>query len=471
MKNEQPKTRSSFTGSIGFVLAAAGSAVGLGNIWRFPYIAAKDGGGLFVLCYLILLLTFGFALLLSEVAIGRKTRKGPLDAYREIHPKFGFLGWLATIVPLIIFPYYCVIGGWVTKYGAEYITGARNINAENAGDFFSGFITAPWAPIVFFLIFIGVTALVVFLGVEKGIEKVSKVLMPALLVLIIGIAVFALTLSHEDNGTVRTAWQGLKILLIPDFSAIQSFGDVISIIMDAAAQLFYSVSIAMGIMVAYGSYMPKESNVVKSVGQIELFDTAVAILAGIIIIPSVFVFQGAEGLSASGPSLMFISLPKVFDQMGVIGIIVGALFFLLVFFAALTSSISLMEAIVASIMDRFKLNRKKASLIALVLSLILGLIVCLGYNALYFEYTLPNGAVAQILDIFDYISNNLMMPIVALLTSILIGWVVKTKVVLDEVQNGLTGKFYRKGLYNVVLRYVCPVILVVILLQAFGLFK
>ena len=471
MQNESKK-RSSFTGSIGFVLAAAGSAVGLGNLWRFPYVAAKDGGGLFVLVYLALMLTFGFALLLTEVAIGRKTRKGPLDAYSQLHPKFGFLGWIATIVPMIIFPYYCVIGGWVTKYGFEYITGARHITGANAGDFFTGFITAQWAPIIFFLIFIGITAVVVFMGVEKGIEKVSKVLMPALLVLIIGIAIFSLTLSNTaEDGTVRTAWQGLKIFLIPDFSVIHSFGDILSVIMDAAAQLFYSVSIAMGIMVAYGSYMPKDSNMVKSVSQIELFDTAVAVLAGVIIIPSVFVFQGQEALGASGPSLMFISLPKVFDQMGIVGIFVAALFFILVFFAALTSAISLMEAVVASVMDRFNMNRRKASVITLIGALILGLIVCLGYNLFYFEYTLPNGAVAQILDIFDYVSNNLLMPIVALSTCILVGWICKTKVVLLEVKKGMVGKFRREGLYNIVLRFVCPIILIAILLQAFGIFN
>ncbi len=466
------KKRGSFTSNLGFILAAAGSAVGLGNLWRFPYLAAKNGGGLFLLVYVILALTFGFALMTTEIAIGRKTGVGPLLAYGKMNKKFGFLGWIATAVPLIIFPYYCVIGGWVTKYAFTYASGsAGGIYSAGAKNFFNGFITADIAPIIWLLAFMGITAVIVLLGVEKGIEKASKIMMPALFIIIIGIAIFSLTLKHTDSsGVTRTALQGLKIYLIPDFSGL-TVGKFFRLLLDATGQLFYSMSLAMGIMIAYGSYSGKNDNLVTSVNRIEIFDTAVALLAGLIVIPTVFAFSGTEGLQASGPSLMFISLPDIFEQMGFIGHIIGALFFVLVFFAALTSSISIMEAIVSSIMDRFSVNRKKATALILAFGVIVGITVCLGYNLLYFEYKLPNGATGQILDILDYISNSLMLPVVALLTCLLV-WICKPKTITDEIEIGLDGKkFARKKLYNIMIKYVAPVLLVLILLQSFNMFK
>lgn len=460
----EKKKRGSFTGSIGFVLAAAGSAVGLGNLWRFPYLAAKDGGGLFLVVYIILALTFGFTLMTTEIAIGRKTGHSSVKAYRDIDKRFSFLGPLSFIVPFIIFPYYCVIGGWVTKYTFEYFIGKGSLAV--ADGFFTDFITSFGAPIVFCAIFLGISAVVVFFGVEKGIEKFSKVLMPMLCVLIVGIAVFALTVKDAESG--RTALQGLKIYLIPDFTGM-TFGRFFGILLDAMGQLFYSMSLAMGIMITYGSYSRKDTNLVKSVNQIEIFDTSIAVIAGLIMIPAVYTFQGTEGLGAAGPSLLFISLPKVFDAMGFVGNFVGAAFFLLVLFAALTSSVSLMEAIVSMLMDKFGWSRKKSSVFVLVTSAALALVTCLGYNVLYFEYTLPNGAVAQLLDIFDYITNSLLMPVVALFTCILIGWVSGTKTITDEVK--LNGeKFSREKLYNVMVKYVAPVFLILILLSAFGIF-
>ncbi len=464
------KSRGSFTGNLGFILAAAGSAVGLGNLWRFPYLAAKDGGGLFVLIYVILSLTFGFSLLATEIAIGRKTQSAPLVAYKKIHPKFGFLGWIATLVPIIIFPYYCVIGGWVTKYAATYITDkASDIYTAGASEFFTGYITANVEPIVWFLVFMGLSAIVVVLGVEKGIENASKILMPSLLILVVAIAVYALTLKDEASG--RTALEGLKVYLIPDFTGITA-SKIFTILLDAIGQMFYSLSIAMGIMITYGSYVKKEDNLVKSVNRIEIFDTGVALIAGMIVIPSVFVFKGQEGLGASGPSLMFISLPQVFERMGKVGTVIGALFFVLVLFAALTSSISLLEAVASCLIDYFRMKRPLATLIAFLISLAIGLVVCFGYNIWYMELTLPNGAAGQqILDVLDYVSNSLMLPIVALITCVLIGWFAKPKCVIEELEIGLNGqKFRRRGLINVMLRYVAPVLLVVILLQAFNVF-
>ncbi|MCD8356081.1 MAG: sodium-dependent transporter [Clostridia bacterium] len=460
------KKRGSFSGQLGFIMAAAGSAVGLGNIWRFPYLAAKDGGGVFIVCYLILALTFGFALLTTEIAIGRKTKQSPLTAYKKIHPKWGGIGVLACLVPTIILPYYCSIGGWVFKYLSVYVTGQGAAAAQDG--YFTSYITSTPKPMIWMLIYFAVTAFVVICGVEKGIEKYSKILMPILVVLVIGISLFSLTLNHTDaDGVTRTGLQGLKVYLIPDFTGM-TLKQLMIVIMDAMGQLFFSISVAMGIMVTYGSYARKETNLMTSINQIEIFDTGIALLAGLMIIPAVFTFAGIDGMSA-GPGLIFVALPKVFSAMGGIGSIVGLVFFLIVSFAAVTSSVSVMEAIVSSIIDAFHLTRKKASVIVAIYTFIAGIIVCLGYNALYFEFALPNGTIGQILDIMDYLSNNIFMPLVAFLTCILIGWVVKPKVIIDEVTQGKY-KFQRKTLYTIMIKFVAPILLLILLLQSIGLF-
>ena len=457
--------RSSFSGSIGFVLAAAGSAVGLGNIWRFPYLAAKDGGGLFLVTYVVLALTFGFTLLTTEIAIGRKTAQSPLTAYGKLHKGWGWIGVLACAIPVIILPYYSAIGGWILKYLAAFITDAA---ATTADGYFTGFITSQWSPILWFMVFLLANTVIVYKGVNSGIERLSKILMPILLVLILGIAGFSLTLSHTDaSGVTRTGLQGLAIYVIPNLEGV-TFGKFISILMDAMGQLFYSISVAMGIMIAYGSYVKKETNLVKSVNQIEIFDTLVAFLAGMMIIPAVYTFMGTEGMAA-GPSLMFVSLPKVFAAMGGIGTVVGIAFFVMVAFAALPSSMSLMEAVLSSVMDKLHLERKAAVLAVAALTGVLGIIVCLGYNVLYFELTLPNGSVGQILDVMDYVSNYVFMPVVAIATCILVGWVVKPKTIIEEVTLGGV-KFGREKLYVVMVKFVTPVMLALLLLQSLGLF-
>lgn len=460
------KKRNSFTGSLGFVLAAAGSAVGLGNIWRFPYLAAKDGGGLFLVIYIILALTFGFTLLTTEISIGRMTKQSPLTAYSKIKKGWGFMGVLACLVPMIIMPYYCVIGGWIVKYLVAFLTG-DGVMASQDG-YFTNFITGDVQPILFTIIFLCITAFVVFRGVEKGIESFSKIIMPLLLVLVLAIAIFSVTMKFTDaEGVTRTGLEGLKIYLIPNFEGL-TVKQFFSVLLDAMGQLFFSLSVAMGIMVAYGSYVRDDANLVSSINQIEIFDTVVAILAGVMIIPAVFTFMGTEGMEASGPSLMFISLPKVFHAMGGVGIVIGCLFFAMVLFAAITSSVSIMEAIVASLMDKFHMSRIKAAVIETVIALVGGIIVCLGYNKLYFDITLPNGAHAQVLDVMDYISNNILMPIVAIGTCILIGWVAKPKTVIDEVEK--TGhKFGRKHLYIVMIKVIAPLLLVILFLKSLGL--
>lgn len=435
------KKRGSFSGGLGFVFAAAGSAVGLGNLWRFPYLAAQYGGGIFLLVYLILAVTFGFALLTAEIAIGRKTKLSPVLAYKKLNKKFSFLGYIATLVPIIIIPYYCVIGGWVTKYVTVY---AQGLVAPVAKDgYFSDFIGHPVAPLVFFLIFMLLSIAVIMLGVKKGIEKLSKFLMPLLIVLTIGIAIYALTLPN--------AMEGVKYYLIPDFSKFS-----ILTVAGAMSQLFYSMSIAMGIMVTYGSYTRDDVNLTKSVNRIEFFDTLVALLAGLTIIPAVYIFSGEEGLSSQGAGLMFMTLPKVFQQMPG-GNIIALLFFVLVFFAAITSSISVMEAIVSSLMDKFHLKRIPCCLIVIGICLLLGIPSSLG-NGLWANIKILG---MDFLTFFDYISNSILMPIVAFCTCILVGWVIKPKALTDEVtKNG--EKFGRKKLFNVMIKYVAPICLLFI---------
>ena len=466
---EKKHSRGSFTGSLGFVLAAAGSSVGLGNIWRFPYLAAKDGGGVFLLTYLILALTFGFTLLITEIAIGRKTGQSPLTAYGVIHKKMAWVGVFACLIPQLILPYYCSIGGWVLKYLAVYLTGQGGAAAVDG--YFGAFITAQWSPIFWFLLFMGLTTFFVYRGVDKGIEKLSRVVMPILLVMIMCIALFSLFLKYtDDSGATRTGIQGLMVYVVPNFSGM-TFKQFMVVLTDAMGQLFYSISVAMGIMIAYGSYVPKDTDLVKSVNRIELCDAFVAFLAGLMIIPAVFTFMGAEGMSASGPALMFKALPKVFEAMGgLVGGVVGVVFFLSVAFAAVTSSVSVMEAVVSSVIDQFGWKREKATLSVMAITLVVGVLVCLGYNTLYFELPLPNGTIAQILDVLDYISNYIMMPVVSIATCVFVGWVVKPKTVIEEVTlNG--NKFHREKVFLVMIKFVTPLLLSLLLLQALGLIR
>ena len=460
------KERNSFKGSIGFVLAAAGSAVGLGNIWRFPYLAAKDGGGLFLVIYIILALTFGFTLLTTEIAIGRKTKQSPLTAYSELKKGWKPLGIISCLVPVIILPYYVSIGGWVLKYFLLFLTGGGTTAAEDG--FFGGFITAEIEPIIMMAIFLLAVAIIIYKGVNKGIESSSRILMPILFLLVIGISIYSLTLSFTDSNQVtRTGLEGLWIYIVPNLKGL-TVKQFFTVLLDAMGQLFFSLSVAMSIMITYGSYVSDDANLVKSINQIEFFDTLVAVLAGVMIIPAVYVFMGTEGMSASGPSLMFVSIPKVFASMGTIGTFVGCLFFAMVLFAALTSAVSVMEAVVSSIMDQFRISRSTATLLEGIIALAGGIIVCLGYNVLYFEFKLPNGSVAQILDIMDYISNNALMPIVAISTCVLIGWIIKPKTIIDEVEKD-GQRMHRKRLYTVMIRFVAPVLLFILFLKSVGL--
>ncbi len=452
-ENTLVEKRGNFTGKIGFVLAAAGSAVGLGNIWRFPYLAAQYGGGIFLLVYIILALSFGFALMAAEILIGRKTGLSAIGAFKKLNKRFSFIGILASIVPIIILPYYCVIGGWVAKYIAVFATGKSHSAAD--GSYFVNFISSTWQTIGWFLIFLGLTAVIVLLGVEKGVERVSKIMMPLLVVMIIGVTAYILCQPG--------ALEGVKYYLIPDFSKFKA-----TTILAAMGQLFYSMSLAMGIMITYGSYMKKDVNAESAVHNIEIFDTGIAFLAGLMIVPAVTA-SGEE--MGKGPGLMFAVLPKVFDGMPG-GTIIGLVFFVLVFFAALTSSISLMETVVSIVKDKFKLNRTLSCVIVLAICLVLGVPSALSNG---------NGILAGVkliglgfLDFFDFISNSVLMPIVAFFTCVFIGYVLKPKTLIEEAE--LEGqKFKSKTLFSVVIRYIAPICIVLILgfsvLETLGVIK
>ena len=453
---EPTKKRSSFTSKIGFVLAAAGSAVGLGNIWRFPYLAAKYGGGIFLFTYIVLAITFGFVLMVAEIALGRKTGASAINAFKKLNKKWGFIGIICAIIPIIILPYYSVIGGWVGKYFITFISGS---GAAAAGDtYFNNFIASPWQPLLFFAVFITVTFVIVLLGVEKGVEKTSKFLMPALVLLTIGLTIYTLTMPGS--------WEGIKYYLLPDFKKFS-----IKTVLGALGQLFYSMSLAMGIMITYGSYMKKENKIESSVHQIEVFDTGIAILSGLMIVPAAFTFSGGSPETlGQGPGLMFVALPKVFESFGeVAGGILGALFFALVLFAALTSAISLMETVVSIVIDKFKLSRKKSCVIVYVGSLILGIPSSLGFGV----WSGASIGGMTILDMFDFLSNSILMPIAAMLTCIFIGYVINCKTLTDEIE--LNGRFKWKKFFNVMIKYVCPLciaaILITSILDACGVFN
>ena len=439
------KTKSGFSTRLGFVLAAAGSAVGLGNLWRFPYLAAKYGGGIFLLVYLILAVTFGFTLMLTEIAIGRKTGKSCIDAFGALNKKCSFIGYIVALVPIIIFPYYSVIGGWVTKFVTLFVSGK---GAEAASDeYFGGFIGQVGEPLFYLAIFIGITAIIIMFGVQKGIENVSKFLMPVLAVMTVGIGIYSLTLPGAMDGFIY--------YIKPNFDEFS-----IKTIVAAMGQLFYSMSLAMGIMITYGSYMSKKNNLEKSVRQIEIFDTGIAFMAGVMIIPAVFSFShGDPNMLEKGPTLMFVILPKVFNSMAG-GQIIGAAFFILVFLAALTSAVSLMETILSVLMDKFNIGRIPGCLLVLFASFLIAIPSSLGFG-IWGDITVFG---MSFLDFFDYISNNILMPVAGLLTCLFIGYIVKPKTVEEEIR--LSGPFKGKALYNVMVKYVAPVFMVVILVSS-----
>lgn len=450
---EQSK-RSSFSGRLGYVLATAGSAVGLGNIWRFPYLAAKYGGGIFLLVYLILAVTFGYSLMMSETTIGRMSRKSPVGAFAK-YSKGGFAkfgGWINALIPMIIMPYYCVIGGWVMKYLFEFIAG-KSLETVKDG-FFGGFITNLGSSESWFLIFSLLTMIVIIAGVEKGIERVSKILMPALVILAFIIMLFVCTRPG--------AGEGIRYVLMPSMKHFS-----IMTIVAALGQMFYSLSLAMGILYTYGSYMKRDVDIERSAYEVVLFDTVVAVLAALMIIPGVFAFSGGDkDVLSAGPSLLFVTLPKVLHSMAG-GTVVGIAFFILVLFAALTSSVSLAEAVTSTFEDELHLPRARAAAVSTLLIVVFGTFCNLGYS-IWSKFTILG---MQILDFMDFTSNTVMMPISALMTCLLIVKYLGFDKIAEEVR--ISSKFRHESMYRAVIRFVAPVGLLFVfvsgLLNAFGI--
>lgn len=440
--------RSSFSGKLGFVLSAAGASVGLGNIWRFPYLAAKYGGGIFLLIYIILALTFGYTMIIAETSLGRMTKKSPVGAY-ESFGKSKLLsagGWINAVIPILIVPYYSVIGGWVIKYLFEYLLGHGQTLA--ADDYFSGFISNGFSAEICFLIFTMFTVVIIYMGVRNGIERVSKFMMPILVILSVIIAVYSVTRPG--------AMAGVKYFLVPNLENF-SWMTVVS----AMGQMFYSLSIAMGILVTFGSYMKKDTSIEDSTKNVEIFDTAIAIMAGLMIIPAVFAFSGGDpDTLQAGPSLMFITLPKVFAGMG-FGTGTGILFFLLVLFAAITSSIALTESAVSTFEDELHWSRKKATVFMTVIMIFLGTLSCLGYGPLA-DITVIG---MQFLDFFDFLTNSVMMPIAAIATCLLVSRVIGVEKIENEVTEG-GHLFKRKVIFQFMIKYLCPIFAAIILVSS-----
>ncbi|MGI6045957.1 MAG: sodium-dependent transporter [Eggerthellaceae bacterium] len=459
MASEAKPARSLWSSKWAFVLAAAASAVGLGNLWRFPYLAAKYGGGTFLITYVVLVFTVGISLLLLETALGRHTRQSVIGAFSHFGKKYKFIGILATLVPFIITPYYCIIGGWVTKYMTAYITNAAGTLADG-GEYFTAFIESPVSSFIFMAIFMLIAFVIVALGVKGGIEKANLVMMPVLVVMSIGIAIFTLTMPG--------AAEGAAYYLIPDFSKFSP-----ELVIGALGQMFYSLSLAMAIMITYGSYVEKQSDLTVSAGRIAGFDLGISFFAGLMIVPAAFVAMGSGAAVAehSGPSLMFVILPEVFNNMGPVANIIGFLFFLLVLFAALTSAISLTEACTSIVSDGTGWSRKKSVIVTGAIVFVAGIIINAGYNGLSFIQPLGEGT--TILDFADFISNSVLMPIVALLTCIFVGWIIKPQVLIDEIR--VSSKFKLANAWAVMIKYIAPVLIVVILVAyvgaTFGIFS
>jgi len=442
------KKRSSFSGKIGFVLSAAGASVGLGNIWRFPYLAAKYGGGIFLLVYIVLALTFGYTMIMAETALGRMTRKSPVGAFSSFGKtwSFKFGGWINAIVPMLIVPYYSTIGGWVMKYLFEYLRGNAQVLA--ADDYFGGFISGGISAELWFLVFAAATLFIIAAGVQNGVERVSKFMMPVLVVLAIVIAGYSMTREG--------AMAGVKYLLIPNFDNF-SWMTVVS----AMGQMFYSLSIAMGILVTFGSYMKDDVPIEGATRNVEVFDTAIAILAGLMIIPAVFAFSGGdpETLQA-GPSLMFITIPKVLASMG-FGTVAGVMFFVLVLFAALTSAIALTESAVSTFEDELSWGRGKATFAVGAIIIVLGTLSSLGYGPLSFIKIIG----MEFLDFFDFLTNSVMMPIAAMATCLLVVRVVGVDNIAKEVRKE-EAPFRRRKIFNFMIKYLCPVFIAIILFSS-----
>lgn len=445
------KTRGNWSSQFGFIAAAAGSAVGLGNIWKFPYITGLYGGAAFVLVYLLFVILVCIPIMNSELLVGRKSGKNALGAFKELVPKSSWwiVGLMGIIAGFIILSYYSVIAGWATAY--IFKSGAYMAAGANPADIFVGFITSPVTPIIWHAIFMAMCVGIVMAGIEKGIEKYTKILMPALLIILLILIVRSLTLPG--------AAEGLSFYLKPDFSKLSAEG-----ILAALGQAFFSLSLGMGCMITYGSYLKKDQDIPANSYWIAGADTAIALLAGLAIFPAVFAFGLEPG---AGPGLVFITVPAVFASMGAIGHFFGILFFILLTVAAITSAISLLEVVCAYFIDEKKWNRKKAAWIMGTIIFILGIPSSLG-QGIWSGYKFIGGR--DFLDSLDFIASNILLPLGGFLLCIFIGWYWGTGKAVEEGNIGAKGAITLGGGYRFLIKYVAPIAIFVVFLKSIGVF-
>lgn len=451
--NQDPlDERESFGSKIGVIAAAAGSAIGLGNIWRFPYVAGENGGGAFLLIYLGFVILIGVPVMLSEFLIGRKAAKSPVGAFRRLAPKTAWplVGFMGITAAFTILAFYTTVAGWTLEYlYLSILNGFKNVEKTALSTQFNGFVAEGIRPLVWQLIFMLMTAIIVLKGVKDGIEKYTKILMPLLLVIIVLLVVRSVTLPGS--------YEGLVFLFHPDFSKINA-----NVILQALGQSFFSLSIGMGTLITYGSYINKKDNLGSTAISVSLADTLIAVLAGVAIFPAVFAFGIAP---EAGPSLVFITLPMIFSQMAG-GQFFEIIFFILLAIAALTSTISVLEVVVAYLVEELKMSRKKSTLLASTSIAILGLFCTLSLGPLKGL----NVAGMSLFDLLEKSSANIFLPLGGLFIVLFVGWKLSKQEVLNEITNQGSLRGRLGYLFLFIVRFVAPVAIALVFLNGLGLF-
>ncbi len=445
------KKHNGFASSIGFVLASAGSAVGLGNIWRFPYNAGKYGGAAFVIVYIAMVLLIGIVGMVAEMYVGKRAQANPVTALKKINPKLGFVGLISVVVPFFIICYYSVLGGYTLRGVVSAFTdiGKTAVGVEES---FVKFSSNPLLPAYATFVFLGLAVFIIMGGVQKGIEKMSKILMPMLFIILVGVVIYSLTLG-------KGVMDGLKYYILDvDFSKLGFDG-----VAAAMGQVFFSMSLGMGIMISYGSYTGKEINLFKSAVQVSLIDTAVALLAGFAIFPAAYHFGYSDPEILGGPVLMFKTLPLIFNKGGVFGAVVGAFFFLMVTVAAITSVVSLIEVVTQFFIQKFKINRKKAAIFPMILAMVIAIPVAISFGSIWGA----DGALLQLfgfdlLSFFDEITNFVLMPVCALAVCLAAGYGIKRR---EFAENIVPGKPFFGNLVSVMIRFVTPFLILGVLIS------
>lgn len=463
--------RENFGSNFGFLMAAIGSAVGLGNIWGFPYKMGKSGGFTFLIVYLMLGVFVGFVIMMAELAMGRKTRKGAIGAYGALARKFKWVGWLAVFSPFAVMTFYAVLGGYCIEYLALNLSNLAFAGAEvmTGADLFTAMLTNPFGAVIFSLLFMVICYLINCGGVSGGIEKFNKVGMPALFFMLIIIIIRTLTL----DGAV----EGLKFMFVPGYAVeagfIEEAPGFLTVLATAGGQMFFSLSLAMGAMITYGSYLDQNENLVKNSLIIVVADTLVALMAGVAVIPAAVATYGPSA-TLSGPKLLFITLQDVFQSMGTVGPLFGVAFYLLVLLAAISSAISLIEVVVTYFIDCAEEKGKKGNrnkivfLVCLAIMAIASIVAVdgLGSNGVWVPFQNTFGIVGEFndswLDFMDCLSEGIAMPLGALMMSIMVGWVIKPDTLLDELHISGTNKL--DGFFKFCIKFAAPVGMLLILI-------